>query len=164
MTPWAIARQAPLSMEFSRQEYWSGLPFLTPRDRPNPGLEPASLCGLHWQQILWHCHLGRPVNPQGCYNIDGDTSQKHTGWLIFILLPILLLAQQHLQEGGLDLWWRSTPRWIAEAPRGYRRPFLDSGETWSFSAYWNLRESNCLLLRTWLAPSHSKALSIPCHS
>ena len=34
---------APLSMEFSRQEYWSGLPFPTPEDLPNPGIEPASL-------------------------------------------------------------------------------------------------------------------------
>ena len=34
--------QAPLSMGFSRQEYWSGLPFPSPRDLPNPGIEPAS--------------------------------------------------------------------------------------------------------------------------
>ena len=38
-----IARQAPLSMGFSRQEYWSGLPFPTPGDLPNPEVEPASL-------------------------------------------------------------------------------------------------------------------------
>ena len=43
VTPWNIARQAPLSMEFSRQEYWSWLPFTTPGDLPNPGTEPASL-------------------------------------------------------------------------------------------------------------------------
>ena len=35
-----VARQAPLSMGFSRQEYWSGLPFPSPGDLPNPGLEP----------------------------------------------------------------------------------------------------------------------------
>ena len=40
--PWAVALQAPLSMGFSRQEYWSGLPFPSPGDRPNPGIEPAS--------------------------------------------------------------------------------------------------------------------------
>ena len=38
--------QAPLSMEFSRQEYWSGLPFPFPGDLPNPGIEPGSLA---WQ-------------------------------------------------------------------------------------------------------------------
>ena len=43
VTPWTIDRQAPLPMEFSRQEYWSGLPFTTPGDLPNPGIEPASL-------------------------------------------------------------------------------------------------------------------------
>ena len=39
----SVALQAPLSMEFSRQEYWSGLPFPSPRDAPNPQIEPRSL-------------------------------------------------------------------------------------------------------------------------
>ena len=38
-----VAHQAPLAMEFSRQEYWSELPFPSPRDLPNPGIEPGSL-------------------------------------------------------------------------------------------------------------------------
>ena len=42
MTPQTVARQAPLSMKFSGQEYWSGLPFPSPGDLPNPGIEPAS--------------------------------------------------------------------------------------------------------------------------
>ena len=42
-TPWTAARQAPLSMEFSRQEYWNGLPCPPPGDPPNPGTEPMSL-------------------------------------------------------------------------------------------------------------------------
>ena len=41
-TPQAVARQAPLSMEFSRHKYCSGLPFPSPGDRPNPGIEPKS--------------------------------------------------------------------------------------------------------------------------
>ena len=41
--PWTVALQAPPSMGFSRQEYWSGLPFLSPGDLPSPGIEPASL-------------------------------------------------------------------------------------------------------------------------
>ena len=41
VTPWAVAYQAPLSMQFSRQEYWSEeLPFLPPGDLPHPGTEP----------------------------------------------------------------------------------------------------------------------------
>ena len=41
-TPQTVDHQAPLSMEFSRQEYWSGLPFPSPGDAPNPGIEPRS--------------------------------------------------------------------------------------------------------------------------
>ena len=42
MTPWTGAYKAPLSMEFSRQEYWSGLPFPSPEDLPKPEIEPGS--------------------------------------------------------------------------------------------------------------------------
>ena len=42
-TPWTVARQAPLSMGFSREEYCSGLPCPPPGDLPNPGIEPKSL-------------------------------------------------------------------------------------------------------------------------
>ena len=51
-TPWTLARQAPLSMGFSRQEYWSGLPFPSPGDLPDPGIKtpsfpsPALVCSL----------------------------------------------------------------------------------------------------------------------
>ena len=41
-TPWTVVCQAPLSLGFSRQEYWSGLPFPSPRDLPNSGIEPRS--------------------------------------------------------------------------------------------------------------------------
>ena len=41
-TPWTVARQAPPSMGFSRQEYWSGVPFPSPGDLPDPGIEPGS--------------------------------------------------------------------------------------------------------------------------
>ena len=42
MTPWTVACQAPLSMGFSRQEYWSGLPCPPPGDLPDPGIEPVT--------------------------------------------------------------------------------------------------------------------------
>ena len=41
-TPWAVARQASLSMGLPRQEYWTGLPFPSPGGPPNPGIEPLS--------------------------------------------------------------------------------------------------------------------------
>ena len=43
LTPWSVARQNPLTMEFSRQEYWSRLPFPTPGDLPDPGIELESV-------------------------------------------------------------------------------------------------------------------------
>ena len=42
MTPWTVTHQAPLYMGFSRQEYWSGLPFPSSGDLPDPGTEPRS--------------------------------------------------------------------------------------------------------------------------
>ena len=41
-TPWTVAYEIPPSMEFSRQEYWSGLPFPSPGSLPHPGIEPGS--------------------------------------------------------------------------------------------------------------------------
>ena len=41
-TSWTVVYKAPLSMKFSRQEYWSGLPFPSPEDLPDPGIEPRS--------------------------------------------------------------------------------------------------------------------------
>ena len=51
-TPWTIAHQAPLSMGFSRQEYWSGWPFPSPGDVPRQGTKPTSPC--IGRQILYH--------------------------------------------------------------------------------------------------------------
>ena len=54
-TPWTVAHQAPIFIGFSRQEYWSGLPFPSPRDLPNPGIK---LHLLHRQvDSLPLCHL-----------------------------------------------------------------------------------------------------------
>ena len=55
-TLWTVACEAPLFMGFSRQEYWTGLPFPSPRDLPDPGIEPPSLISpalAGW--ILYHC-------------------------------------------------------------------------------------------------------------
>ena len=65
-TLWTIACQAPLSVGFSRQEYWSGLPCLPPGGFPNPGFEPASfLCLLHWQ--VGSLQLALPGKPHGTF-------------------------------------------------------------------------------------------------
>ena len=49
MAPWTVARQAPLSIGFPRQEYWSGLPFPPPGDLSSPGIEPESPVSPTWQ-------------------------------------------------------------------------------------------------------------------
>ena len=53
-TLWTVTRQAPLSMGFSRQEYWSELPCLPPRDLPNSGTEPMSLTSLSLSGVFFH--------------------------------------------------------------------------------------------------------------
>ena len=67
--PWTVARQAPLSMGFSRQEYWSGLPFLSPGDLPDPGIEPGS------PALLADSLLPEPPGkPLGIDNLGPDDS------------------------------------------------------------------------------------------
>ena len=53
-TPWIVARQAPLCMEFSRQEYWSGLPFPSPGHLPDPGIQLMSPESPALAGILYH--------------------------------------------------------------------------------------------------------------
>ena len=62
--PWTIAHQAPLGMEFSRQEYWSGLPFPSPGDLPDRGIEPRSPA-LQADSLL--------SEPQGSPVVKGET-------------------------------------------------------------------------------------------
>ena len=77
-TPWTVARQASLFMGFSRQNYWSGLPFPSPGDLLNPGIEPGS-CGLQADALsseppgksislakrVWE----QPASGKGCINL-----------------------------------------------------------------------------------------------
>ena len=66
--PQTVALQAPLSMGFSRQEYWSGLPCPPPRDLPDPGMEPASLVSpalageFFTTNITWEAHLSNIIH------------------------------------------------------------------------------------------------------
>ena len=58
VTSWTVAHQTPLPMEFSRQKYWSRLPFATPGDLPNLGIKPTSYVSCIDKQILYQlCHL-----------------------------------------------------------------------------------------------------------
>ena len=64
-TPWTADRQAPLSMGFPKQEYWSGLPFPSPGDLPNPGIEPRSPT-LQADSLPTEL-LGKPGDIEFCY-------------------------------------------------------------------------------------------------
>ena len=71
-TPWTVAYQAPPSMGFSKQEYWSGLPFPSPGDLPDPGIEPG----------LSHCR-------QTLYPLSHQGSQHMYIYISHLLYPLM---------------------------------------------------------------------------
>ena len=82
MTPWTVARQASLSLGFSRQEYWSGLPFPSPEDVPDPGFEPGSPV-LQADSLPFELQ-GRPLKDRTTDNIimnHFQTFEKFHGFL-----------------------------------------------------------------------------------
>ena len=85
VTPWTVAYQALPSMEFSRQEYWSGFPFPSPGDLSNPGIEP-------WSPALQADALSSepPGRPQGLFSLVFVLFQWHTHHLksLLILLSV----------------------------------------------------------------------------
>ena len=100
-TPWTIAIQFPLSMEFSRQEYWSGLPFPSPGNLSKPGIKPRS-------PTVWVDSL--PAEPQG--------KPKKTGVGSLSLLQRIFLTQQ--SNRGLLLC-----RWLLFQPSYQRSPKIE---------------------------------------
>ena len=89
MTPWTVACQAPLSMGFPRQEYWSELPFSSPGDLPNPWIKPASpeTPGL----ACWFLTTEPPVKPQEV--------------LIHILKSWRKILVEFSNADNLSYWW-----------------------------------------------------------
>ena len=71
--PWTVAYQVPLSMEFYRQEYWSGFPFSTPGYLPDPGIEPSSLVSPALAGFFTTAPPGKPLQLQLEVN-GGQTS------------------------------------------------------------------------------------------
>ena len=74
--PWMVAHQAPLSMEFSRQEYWRRLPFPIPGDLPYIGIELTSVSSISCvvRQILYHCTTLDAPSILSCFHSFEDTS------------------------------------------------------------------------------------------
>jgi len=86
--PWTVAHPAPLSMGFSRQEYWSWLPFPPPGDLPDPGIKPKSPVSRTLQAYILY-HLSHPESPLK-ENIKGEKSEyikRHKACKILNLLP-----------------------------------------------------------------------------
>ena len=81
LRPHGLASQAPLSMGFLRQEYWSGLPFLSPRDLPDPEIEPTSPVAPELAGGLFTAApAGKPALTIGIYSIrNSDISLKYFG-------------------------------------------------------------------------------------
>ena len=73
VTPWTIAHQAPLSMGFPRQEYWSGLPFPPPGDLRDPGIEPTSLA---FPALAGRLLTTEPPGKPGDYKREGQRPLK----------------------------------------------------------------------------------------
>ena len=82
-TPWTVAHQAPLSMGFSRQEYWSGLPCPPPGDLPNPGIKHLPQC----KQILHHLSTRDAQLRYSLCNVILPISHLQPQILVFASLP-----------------------------------------------------------------------------
>ena len=100
-TPWTVAHRAPLYMEFSRQEDWSGLPFLSPGDLPDPGIETRS---LELQADSLSRDKGTPKNldKEGCSHTRWKA--QHKLWDLFLKKKkIIYLTALGLSCGMQDL-------------------------------------------------------------
>ena len=88
-TPWTVACQAPLSVEFSTQEYWSRLPFPPPGDLPNAGIKPTSLVFCIGMWIVCHWATWEAQTSLGKVKLFTKLPMKRI--LIFFFLKILLI-------------------------------------------------------------------------
>ena len=103
-TPWTVGCQVPQSMEFSRQEFWSGLSFPSPGDLPDSRIEPML---LHCKQILYHLsHQGRPFHlltiDEMCLTVNSGGKKKRRNlksqhWYAVQILQYI--GEKRLREG-----------------------------------------------------------------
>ena len=82
--PWTVAYRAPLSMGFSRQEYWSGLPFPSSRDLPDPGIKPRSpafhIAGRQWATVSATREVSTNVNNPSLNNPNQGWELAASEW------------------------------------------------------------------------------------
>ena len=111
VTLWTVACQAPLSMGFSRQKYWSGLPFPSPEDLPHPGIKPMS--SILQADSLLSKPPGKPLSlirtllitlgPLGCSGSSPFQGQQ-VGSLSLSLIPPLPCNETHSWNLGIRTW------------------------------------------------------------
>ena len=105
--PWTLALQAPLSLEFSRQEYWSGWPCPPPRDLSDPGIKPTSvvcpvLAGRFFPSATWEAHF----RVYWCQNwgFHGDSDMEwDEAWMMQIPKKIKDLLSYSAAQSGKNL-------------------------------------------------------------
>ena len=132
-TLWTVAHQTLLSMGFSRQEYWSGLSFLSPGDLPDPGIELKSPAPqpMGWS-FLTHCLLGEPGIPCTGHSFDWrpfsstGTTQPPQNARSRLLTDLSSHSWLYLQDREPDLEW--VPHWPRVVPRQKGTAPQDSSE------------------------------------
>ena len=103
VTPWTVGHQASLSMEFSRQEYWSGLPFSPSGNLPNPGIEPMSSMSLALAggfltiSVTWEA----PKIQNASHICVSSLCRDHVNLLCIILISVSELPKQAHDLGQL---------------------------------------------------------------
>ena len=122
VVPWTVAHQAPLPTEFSRQEYWSGLPFfLIPRDLPTQGSDTSLLHILHCMQILHHwatwdalCFYIKTFRKK---SLDCNLPDTYRTWThnYHISNPKLLMINTYLKDKNISFYPEKGVRYATEA-------------------------------------------------
>ena len=113
-TLWTVAHQAPLSMGFYRQEYWSGLPFPPPEDLPDQGLNLCLLWLLHCRQILY-CWAKKPAfipvpkkgNAKECSNYHTVVLISHASKVMLKILQARLLQYVNQELSDVQAGFRT---------------------------------------------------------
>ena len=125
VTPWIGAQQAPLSMGFSRQEYWSGLPCPPPGDLPKPGIEPMSLMSPALGLLALSClTLCDPMNcSPPCSSIHGILQERDSSFRGSSQPRELNLGLLHCRQILYDLSYQGNPLegWAPKEPCSERQ-------------------------------------------
>ena len=103
VTPWTVAHQPPLSMGFSRQEYWSGLPSPSPGDLPHPEIDVSYISRVG-RQILYRCLVDRQSNSQQMLLVPFTSFLVIKAFLHFIYLFSLLAFLSRSTHSAKNLW------------------------------------------------------------